>query len=155
MNLFFAGQDAINVRSVSQRNLDTSSWCPALKSDSGSCSEMIIETSFTISFKLEHGILQYCLKNKRSQASSLNLAKSTMSSVATVNYNSRHWAGTCHPCRGARTERHRPIGTRTLELELNKLLHTAQTEGKGIRKSSYSHRYTADKLFPPPCTMDI
>lgn len=70
---------------MSQINLDTSFQCPALKSDSASWSEKITGTCLTIPFKLEYGIIHYCLKNKRNQGSSLRLAESKISSVTIVN----------------------------------------------------------------------
>lgn len=57
MNLFFNGQDATNLKFVSQINLGTSFQCPALKSDSTSWSEKTMGTCFTVSFQLEHGII--------------------------------------------------------------------------------------------------
>lgn len=64
MDLFFNGQDAIHLKSVSQINLDTSFQGPALKSDSTSRSEKITGTCFAVSFRLEYGIVRYCLKKK-------------------------------------------------------------------------------------------
>lgn len=190
MNLFFNGQDAINLKSVSQINLDTSFQCPALKSDSASWSEKITGTCLTISFKLEYSIIHYCLKNKRNQGSSLHLAESKISSVTIVNnqLTTLKWRLTpsppCHWAVGAAGSGNNgglqysasqpPRGRQESALQelraelsitirdIKSVTGTEQTAShctyekkRYHEKSIYSHCYTSDKLFPPPCTMDI
>lgn len=193
MNLFFNGQDTINLKSVSQINFDTSFQCPALKSDATFWSEKITGTCFPVPFKLEYGIIHYRLKNKPKDLH-FCLAESKISSVTIFNnqLTTLKWHLTpSPPCRWAVgaagggnnrafSTQHRGLLTAGKNLRYKKyawnwaspadtaiwdiksVTGTEQTAShctygnkRYYEKSIYSHCYTFDKLFPPPCTMDI
>lgn len=121
MDLFFTGQDAINLKSVSQINLDTSSWCPALKSNQVALKRL---RRRPLQFPSNQKMASYITASKIRESKELPLAKSRM-------YLSQ-LSMPPPPCHGAGAEQTASHCT---------------DEGKGTRKSSYSHRYTADEHF--------
>lgn len=84
----------------------------------------------------------YIIASKIRESKELPLAKSRMylSQLSMPTHATELGPAAVTPCHGAGAEQTASHCT---------------DEGKGTRNSSYSHRYTADELLPPPATMDI